>query len=241
MVCLETLTWVVYPVSVPCHVDHSYTVEVYTSWILRRMKHARLAPTHVACATACRFRKGGNFTDSKSFILAIRSRLLEELGAGLVDLLLADCMAHATHFTPPQHLYCHQDCIVLDLVLDDVHREAKAQALRQPHPMPAGYPAVPQTPQPAFCRDGVQWHDVSTTDSRQLQRLYATQQEVEKGPEVALGIIESHGAPWGYTSTGEKDPSSLMERCFAHVQHYPSPSAEKRGGMHPTRSHARGV
>ena len=34
VVCLETHTWVVYPVSVPCHLDHSYAVEVYKFWIL---------------------------------------------------------------------------------------------------------------------------------------------------------------------------------------------------------------
>ena len=78
VVCLETLTWVVYPVSMPCHVDHSYTVEVSTSWILCRVKCAMLASTHVACATAHSLREGGNFTDSKSFILALRSRRPEE-------------------------------------------------------------------------------------------------------------------------------------------------------------------
>ena len=31
VVCLETLTWVVYPVPIPCHQDRSYVVEVYTS------------------------------------------------------------------------------------------------------------------------------------------------------------------------------------------------------------------
>ena len=31
VVCLDTLTWVVYPVSVPCHLNHSYAVEVYFS------------------------------------------------------------------------------------------------------------------------------------------------------------------------------------------------------------------
>ena len=185
LVRLETLTWVVYPVSVPCHLDHSYGVEVYTSWILCRVKRAMLASTHVACATAQCLREGGSFMHSKSFILALRSRRPEELGTGLVDLLLANCIEHATHFPPPQHLYSHQEGIFLDLVLDDVDREAKAQALQQPHPMPAGYLVVPQTPQPAFCRDGVQWHDVSTIQSRQLRRLYATQQEVEYAPEVA--------------------------------------------------------
>ena len=51
--------------------------------------------------------------------------------------------------------------------------------------MPAGYLAVLQTPQPAFCSDAVQWHDVSIVQSRPLCRLYATQQEVKYAPEVA--------------------------------------------------------
>ena len=146
VVCLESLTWVVYLVSVPCHLDLSYTVEVYMSWIRCRVKRTMLAATHVACATAHNLRNGGNFTDSKSFILVLRNRRREELGTGLVDRLLADCIEHATHFPPPQHLYYHQDGTFLYLVLDDVDREAKAQALRQPHPMPAGYLAVLQTP-----------------------------------------------------------------------------------------------
>ena len=179
VVCLETLTWVVYHVSVPCHLDHSYAVEVYTSWMLCRVKRVMLASTHVACATAHSLRGVGNFTDSKSFIFVLRSRCPEELGTGLVDLLLANCIEHATHFPPAQHLYSHQEGTILDLVLDAMDREAKAQALRQPHPMPAGYLAVLQNLQPAFCRDGVQWHDVSTVQSRQLCRLYAMQQEVE--------------------------------------------------------------
>ena len=48
----------------------------------------------------------------------------------LVDLLLADYIEHATHFPPPQHLYSHQEGSFLHLVLDNVDREAKAQALR---------------------------------------------------------------------------------------------------------------
>ena len=150
VVCLETLTWVVHPVSVPCHLDHSYVVEVYASWILCRVKHVMLASTHVACTTPHSLREGGNFTDSKSFILALRSRHPQELGTGLVDLLLAYCIKHATHFRVPQHLYSHQEGTFLHLVLDDVDREAKAQALRQPHPMPAGYLAVAQTPAACF-------------------------------------------------------------------------------------------
>ena len=164
--CLETLMWVVYLVSIPCHLDHSYAAEVYTSWILCRVKRAMLASTHVACATTHSLRESSDFTDSKSFILALRSRRPEVL----VDLLLADYNEHATHFPAPQHLYSHHEGTFLDLVLDDVDREA----MRQPHPMPAGYLAVLQTPQPTFCRDGVQWHDVSTLQSRQLHRLYAT-------------------------------------------------------------------
>ena len=37
VVCLDILTWVVYPVSVPCHLHHSYAVEVYISWVLCRV------------------------------------------------------------------------------------------------------------------------------------------------------------------------------------------------------------
>ena len=39
----------------------------------------------------------------------------------------------------------------------------------------------------------------------------------------ASSIRESHGAPRGHTSTGEKVPSSLLESCFAHVRHYLPP------------------
>ena len=120
-----------------------------------------------------------------------------------MDLLLADCIEHATHFPPPQHLYSHQEGTFLDLVLDDVDREAKAQALRPPHPMPAGYLAVLQTPQPAFCRDGVQWHDVSIVQSCKMRWLYATQQEVEYAPEVAsyayyATCVAAGSLSWGY-------------------------------------------
>ena len=156
----------------------------------------------MACATAHSLREGGNFTDCKFFILPLRSRHPEELGTGLADLLLADCIEHATHFRPPQHLYSHQEGTFLDLVLDDVDREAKAHALRQPHPMRAGYLAILQTPQPAFCRSGVQWHDVTTVESRQLRRLYAMQQEVEYAPGVAsyayyVTCVASGSLSWG--------------------------------------------
>ena len=85
-----------------------------------------LASTHVACATTHSLRDGGNFTDSKSFIVALRSRRPKELGTGLVDFLPADCIEHATHFPPHQHFYSHQEGTFLDLVLDNVDREAKA-------------------------------------------------------------------------------------------------------------------
>ena len=68
------LTWVMYPVPIPCHLDHSYAVEVYTSWVLCRVTSPLLASVHVACAPARSLRKGGNFTDSKSFIMAIHGR-----------------------------------------------------------------------------------------------------------------------------------------------------------------------
>ena len=39
-VCPETLRWVVYPVPILCHLDHSCAVEVYTSSVLCRVKSA---------------------------------------------------------------------------------------------------------------------------------------------------------------------------------------------------------
>ena len=53
---------------------------------------------------------------------------------GLADLLLADRVRLAGRFPQPQHLYSQQQATFPDLVLDDVDQEAKAQALRQPHP-----------------------------------------------------------------------------------------------------------
>ena len=103
----------------------------------------------------------------------------------MVDLLLADCIKLAGQFPPPQHLYSHQQGTFLDSVLDDVDREAKAQALCQPHPVAAGYLSGLQVPQPAFCRNGVQWHNASTVQYRQLRRLYPKQQDVMYAPEVA--------------------------------------------------------
>ena len=100
----------------------------------------------------CAVREGGNFTDCKSFIMALHSRRPNELGTGLVDLLLADCIDPPTPFPPPQHLYSHQEGTGLDVVLDDVDNAAKAQALRQPYPMPVGYIADLQPPQPSFNR-----------------------------------------------------------------------------------------
>ena len=75
MVCLGTFSNI-YPVVVPCHLDHSYAVEVYTSWILFHVKRAIWEPPCISCATACSPREGGNFTNSMSFIMALRSRRL---------------------------------------------------------------------------------------------------------------------------------------------------------------------
>ena len=202
VVCLDTLTWVVYPVSVPCHLDHSYAMEVYTSWVLCQVKHTLLASGSVACATARSLREGGSFIDSKSYIQTLCSRRPEELGTGLVDLLLADCVRLAGQFPPPQHLYSHQHGTFLDLVLDDVDREAKAQALRQPHTVPAGYLAGLQVPQPAFCKNGVQKHDTGTVQYHQLHQLYAKQQEVLYASEVVsyayyATCVASGSLSWG--------------------------------------------
>ena len=166
------------------HLDHSYAVEVYNSWVLCRVKSTLLASAHVACATARSLREGGNFT-TKSFIMALHSRRPSELGTGLIDLLLADCIDRATLFPPPQHLYSHQEGTFQDLVLDKVDGAATAQALRQPYPMHIGYIADLQPHQPSFSRNGVQWHDAGSVQIRRLRQLYAAQQDVEYAPEVA--------------------------------------------------------
>ena len=98
--------------------------------------------------------------------------------------MLSDFIKLASQFPPPQHLYLHQQGTFPHSVLDDVHHAAKAQALRQPRPVPAGYIAGLQDPQPAFSRDGVQWHNASTVQYCQLCRLYAQQQDVEYAPEA---------------------------------------------------------
>ena len=98
----------------PFHV--TWTIHILgTSWVPCRIKSTLLASAHVACATARSLRKGGNLTDSKSFIMALHSRRPSELSTGLVDLLLADCIDEATPFPPPQHLYSHQEGTFLDL------------------------------------------------------------------------------------------------------------------------------
>ena len=142
VVCLDTLTWVVYPVSIFCHLHHSYPVEVYTSWVLCHVKHAFLVSGTAAYATARSLREGGSCTDSRSYIQGLSSCRPEEPGEALVDLLLSDCIRLAGRFPPPQHLYSHQQDTFLYSVLDDVDRAAKAQALRQPRPVPAGYIAI---------------------------------------------------------------------------------------------------
>ena len=74
VVCLETLTGVVYPMPIPCHFEHSYAVEVYPSWVLYRVKSMFLESPHVSRATVCSVKEGGNFTKSKSVIMALTSR-----------------------------------------------------------------------------------------------------------------------------------------------------------------------
>ena len=202
VVCLDTLTWVVYPVPIPFHLDHSYAVEVYTSWVLCRARHALLASGATVCATTRSLREGGSFTDSRSYIQALSSRRHTELGEGPVDLLLSDYIQLASQFPPPQHLYSHQQGTFLDSVLGDVDGAAKAQALRQPHPVPAGYITGLQDPQPAFSRDGVQWHDANTVQYRRLRQLYARQQDVVYTPEVAsfayyATCVASGSLSWG--------------------------------------------
>ena len=82
--------------------------------MLCRVKSTLLTSTHTACATARSLHEGGNFTDSKSFIMALRSRRPSELGTELVDLWLADCIDQATPFPPAQHLYSHEAGTFLD-------------------------------------------------------------------------------------------------------------------------------
>ena len=91
----------------------------------------------------------------------------------------------------------HREGTFLDLVLDDVDSAAKTQALRQPYPMPVGYIAGLQPPQPGFSGDGVQWHDASTVQHRRFCRLYAAQQDVEYAPEVASYAYYASGVALG--------------------------------------------
>ena len=177
-------------------------MEVYTSWVLCRVRHTLRASGTTACATAHSLREGGSFTDSRPYIQALSSRRPAELGEGLGDLLLSDCIRLASRFPLPQHLYRHQQGTFLDSVLHDVDEAAKAQALRQPHPVPAGYIAGLHDPQPAFSRDGVQWHDASTVQYRPLCRLYPQQQLVEYALEVAsyayyATCVASGSLSWG--------------------------------------------
>ena len=202
MVCLETLTWAVHRVLIPCQLDYSSAVEVYTSWVLYSVKSMILALASVSCAIARSLKEGGNFTDSKSFIMALHSRRPDDLGTGLVDLLLADCVCQAELFARPRHLYSHQDGTFPDAVLDAVDSTAKIQALQQPYPMPVGYIEGLQPSQTSFSNDGVQWHDASTVQDRLLRRLYEVQQEVKYAPEVAsyafyTSCVASSSLSWG--------------------------------------------
>ena len=108
VVCLDTLTWVIYPVSVPFNLDDSYAVEVYTSWLLCRVRHTLLASGTAACATARSLREGRSFTDSRSYIQALSSSRPAQLGEGLVDLLLSNGIklagpAPTSLFSPAGH------------------------------------------------------------------------------------------------------------------------------------------
>ena len=140
------------------------------SWVLYRVKSMVLELPRVSRATVRSLREGGNFTYSKSFIMALNSRRPGDLCMGL---LLAECVCLSERFPPPRHLYYHQEGTILDVVLDVVDNVAQAQAQRQPHPMPAGYIGGLQPSQPSCCKDGVQWHDASIVQDRLLQQHYA--------------------------------------------------------------------
>ena len=102
--CVLTLTWGAYPVPIPYQLDHSYIVEAYTSWAPFRIKVALKESHDVSYDIVCCLREGGKFTDSKPYITARRP---EDLGRGLVDLLLADCLCMfptTLVFTPKGHL-----------------------------------------------------------------------------------------------------------------------------------------
>ena len=204
VVCLDALTWVAYPVSIPCHLDHSYAAEVYTSWVFCCARHTLLALGTAACATARSLREVGSFADSRSYIQALSTRRPDELDEGLVDLVLSDCIKLARHFPPPeQHLSSHQQGTFLDSVVDDVDKAAKAQALRQPRPVLVGYIAGVQDTQPALTRDGVQWHNASTLQYCQLRRLCARQQDVLCAPEVASFAYYATCVAFGSLSWGD--------------------------------------
>ena len=200
VVCVDTVTWRVYPVSIPCQLDHSYAVEVYTSWVLYRLKHQLLTSKQVAYATAQCLRAGGTFTDSQSFIQALQSP--NELGTGLVDLLLADCMSYSGSFPPPNHLYSHLEGTFLDAVLDEVDEVAKTQALWQPRPVPVGYIEGLQTPRLGFHCDGVHWHDASALQYKKLRQLYTAHHSVGYAPTIAsysyyATCVVSGSLTWG--------------------------------------------
>ena len=147
--------WAEYPVPISCHLDHSYAVEVYTSWVMCRVRSMLLAFPHIACVTTRSLREGGDFIASRPFIIAVHRPPPSELGMWLVDLLLAECIDHAAPFGPPHHLYSRQEGTFPDLVLDEVDGAATAQALQQPYPIPVGYIADLRTDY---------WHTISVGD-----------------------------------------------------------------------------
>ena len=69
--------------------------------------------------------------------------------------------------------------------------------------MPVGYIVGLQPPQPGFSRDGVQWHDANSVQSRWLHQLYAEKQEVECAPEMASYAYYASSVAPGSLSWGE--------------------------------------
>ena len=103
------------------------------------------------------------------FIMALHSRRPDDLGTGLVDLLLANCVRGQSVF--PRSNICTliktiKIGTLLDAVLDAIDGAAKTQALQQPHPMLLGYVEGLQPSQPGFSKDGLQWHDASMAQKR---------------------------------------------------------------------------
>ena len=100
MVYLDTPKRVTYPVPIPCNLDHSYTVGVYTSDAMFRIKVALTQSCDVSYATVRSLGEGGNFTDSKSYFPALLVCKPKHFGTGLVDVLLTDCLCKSAKLRP---------------------------------------------------------------------------------------------------------------------------------------------